>query len=439
MSLHVPSSSLPRVVIAGGGFGGLRLAQALDSSRFQVVLIDHHNYHQFPPLIYQVASSGLEPSSIAFPFRSAFRRKKNFLFRMASVHGVREQEQLLETSVGTIHYDYLVLACGATTNFFGNEEVARHSLPMKTLYESMNLRNVLLQNLEKALVTDDEAERTALLTVAIVGGGPTGVEIAGALAEMKRYVLPKDYPDLDASRFTIHLLDAAPRLLGAMSEKSSATARRELEAMGVEVSTGTMVSGYDGQLLKLQDGRELASRNVIWVSGIVANTLDGLPEEALGRGKRLLVDEHNQVLGHPRIYAVGDQSLMTSDPAYPNGHPQMAQPALQQAKLLAENLLAIEDGRPQKPFRYKDLGSMATIGRNKAVAEIGKAKWGGFSAWVLWLVVHLRSILSVRNKLVVLLNWLWNYVIYDRSLRLILKRHIPKDPYEARQERLAQR
>lgn len=417
----------------------MRLAQALDSSRFQVVLIDHHNYHQFPPLIYQVASSGLEPSSIAFPFRSAFRRKKNFLFRMASVHGVREQEQLLETSVGTIHYDYLVLACGATTNFFGNEEVARHSLPMKTLYESMNLRNVLLQNLEKALVTDDEAERTALLTVAIVGGGPTGVEIAGALAEMKRYVLPKDYPDLDASRFTIHLLDAAPRLLGAMSEKSSATARRELEAMGVEVSTGTMVSGYDGQLLKLQDGRELASRNVIWVSGIVANTLDGLPEEALGRGKRLLVDEHNQVLGHPRIYAVGDQSLMTSDPAYPNGHPQMAQPALQQAKLLAENLLAIEDGRPQKPFRYKDLGSMATIGRNKAVAEIGKAKWGGFSAWVLWLVVHLRSILSVRNKLVVLLNWLWNYVTYDRSLRLILKRHIPKDPYEARQERLAQR
>lgn len=439
MSLHVPSSSLPRVVIAGGGFGGLRLAQALDSSRFQVVLIDHHNYHQFPPLIYQVASSGLEPSSIAFPFRSAFRRKKNFLFRMASVHGVREQEQLLETSVGTIHYDYLVLACGATTNFFGNEEVARHSLPMKTLYESMNLRNVLLQNLEKALVTDDEAERTALLTVAIVGGGPTGVEIAGALAEMKRYVLPKDYPDLDASRFTIHLLDAAPRLLGAMSEKSSATARRELEAMGVEVSTGTMVSGYDGQLLKLQDGRELASRNVIWVSGIVANTLDGLPEEALGRGKRLLVDEHNQVLGHPRIYAVGDQSLMTSDPAYPNGHPQMAQPALQQAKLLAENLLALEDGRPLKPFRYKDLGSMATIGRNKAVAEIGKAKWGGFSAWVLWLVVHLRSILSVRNKLVVLLNWLWNYVTYDRSLRLILKRHIPKDPYEARQERLAQR
>lgn len=439
MSLHVPSSSLPRVVIAGGGFGGLRLAQALDSSRFQVVLIDHHNYHQFPPLIYQVASSGLEPSSIAFPFRSAFRRKKNFLFRMASVHGVREQEQLLETSVGTIHYDYLVLACGATTNFFGNEEVARHSLPMKTLYESMNLRNVLLQNLEKALVTDDEAERTALLTVAIVGGGPTGVEIAGALAEMKRYVLPKDYPDLDASRFTIHLLDAAPRLLGAMSEKSSATARRELEAMGVEVSTGTMVSGYDGQLLKLQDGRELASLNVIWVSGIVANTLDGLPEEALGRGKRLLVDEHNQILGHPRIYAVGDQSLMTSDPAYPNGHPQMAQPALQQAKLLAENLLALEDGRPLKPFRYKDLGSMATIGRNKAVAEIGKAKWGGFSAWVLWLVVHLRSILSVRNKLVVLLNWLWNYVTYDRSLRLILKRHIPKDPYEARQERLAQR
>lgn len=439
MSLHVPASQLPRVVIAGGGFGGLRLAQALDASHFQVVLIDHHNYHQFPPLIYQVASSGLEPSSIAFPFRSAFRRKANFHFRLASVIGVREQEQLLETSVGAIHYDYLVLACGGTTNFFGNEEVARHSLPMKTLYESMNLRNVLLQHLEQALVTDDEAEREALLTVAIVGGGPTGVEIAGALAEMKRYVLPKDYPDLDASRFTIHLLDAAPRLLGAMSEKSSETARRELEAMGVEVRTHTMVSGYDGRVLKLQDGTELASRNVIWVSGIVANTVDGLPADTLGRGKRLLVDEHSQLLGHPRIFALGDQSLMTADPAYPNGHPQMAQVALQQAKLLAENLLALEEHKPLRPFRYKDLGAMATIGRNKAVAEIGKAKWGGFTAWVLWLVVHLRSILSVRNKLVVLLNWLWNYVTYDRSLRLILKRHIPKEPYEARQERLALR
>ena len=437
MSLHVPKSSLPRVVIAGGGFGGLRLAQALDASRFQVVLIDHHNYHQFPPLIYQVASSGLEPSSIAFPFRSAFRKRKNFHFRLASIIGVREQEQCLETSVGVIHYDYLVLACGGTTNFFGNEEVARHSLPMKTLYESMNLRNVLLQHIEKALVTDDPMEAQALLTVAIVGGGPTGVEIAGALAEMKRYVLPKDYPDLDAACFTIHLLDASPRLLGAMSEKSSETALRELQSMGVEVRTHTLVSGYDGKVLTLQDGTQLPSRNVIWVSGIVANTVEGLPADTLGRGKRLLVDEHSQVIGHPRIFAVGDQSLMMTDPAYPNGHPQMAQVALQQAKQLASNLKALEDGKPLAPFRYKDLGAMATIGRNKAVAEIGKMKWGGFTAWVLWLVVHLRSILSVRNKLIVLLNWLWNYVTYDRSLRLILKRHIPKEPYEARKERLA--
>ena len=437
MSINLPPSSLPRVVIAGGGFAGLKLAQALDSSLFQIILIDHHNYHQFPPLIYQVASSGLEPSSIAFPFRAAFKRKKNFIFRLANVIGVEPEQKQLITSVGEVPYDYLILACGGTTNYFGNEQVAKHSLPMKTLYESMNLRNVLLQNIEKALVSDNPETREALLTVVIVGGGPSGVEIAGALAEMKRYVLPKDYPDLDAARFTIHLLDAAPRLLGAMSEKSSETALRELLSMGVEVRTHTLVSGYDGKVLMLQDDTKLPSRNVIWVSGIVANTVEGLPADTLGRGKRLLVDEHSQVIGHPRIFAVGDQSLMTTDPAYPNGHPQMAQVALQQAKQLASNLKALEDGKPLAPFRYKDLGAMATIGRNKAVAEIGKMKWGGFTAWVLWLVVHLRSILSVRNKLIVLLNWLWNYVTYDRSLRLILKRHIPKEPYEARKERLA--
>ncbi|WP_297175911.1 NAD(P)/FAD-dependent oxidoreductase [uncultured Porphyromonas sp.] len=435
MSINIPQSSLPRVVIAGGGFGGLKLAQSLDSDLFQVVLIDHHNYHQFPPLIYQVASSGLEPSSIAFPFRSAFRKKKNFLFRMAEVEGVDTLRSVLITSVGEVPYDYLVLACGGTTNFFGNEEVARHSLPMKTLYEAINLRNILLQNIEKALVSDDEARRDALLTVAIVGGGPSGVEIAGALAEMKRYVLPKDYPYLDSSLFRIHLLDASPRLLQAMSEKSSETAARGLAELGVEIHTGTMVSGYDGKTLTLSDGTEMQTRTVIWVSGIVANTIEGISAETLGRGRRILVDEHSQVLGLTNIFAIGDQSLMTADPKYPNGHPQLAQVALQQAKFLAHNLKARLQNQPESPFRYRDLGSMATIGRNRAVAEIGKAKWGGFTAWVLWLVVHLRSILSVRNKVVVLLNWIWNYVTYDRSLRLILKRNVPVEPYHQRLQR----
>lgn len=435
MSINIPQSSLPRVVIAGGGFGGLKLAQELDSRHFQVILIDHHNYHQFPPLIYQVASSGLEPSSIAFPFRSALRKKKGFVFRLSEVQGVAPERNLLLTSVGEVKYDYLILACGGTTNFFGNDQIARYSLPMKTLYESMNLRNVLLQNIEKALVSDDEERRNALLTVAIVGGGPSGVEIAGALAEMKRYVLPKDYPYLDSSLFRIHLLDASPRLLQAMSERSSETAARGLREMGVEIHTGTMVSDYDGKTLRLSDGSEMKTRTVIWVSGIVANAVEGIQAEALGRGRRILVDEHNEVKGLTNVFAIGDQCLMTADANYPNGHPQLAQVAIQQARLLARNLRARQEGKPLSPFHYKDLGSMATIGRNRAVAEIGGAKWGGFTAWMLWLVVHLRSILSVRNKVIVLLNWIWNYVTYDRSLRLILKRNIPVEPYHQREQR----
>ena len=435
MSINIPQSPLPRVVIAGGGFGGLKLAQELDSRHFQVILIDHHNYHQFPPLIYQVASSGLEPSSIAFPFRSALRKKKGFVFRLSEVQGVAPERNLLLTSVGEVKYDYLILACGGTTNFFGNDQIARYSLPMKTLYESMNLRNVLLQNIEKALVSDDEERRNALLTVAIVGGGPSGVEIAGALAEMKRYVLPKDYPYLDSSLFRIHLLDASPRLLQAMSERSSETAARGLREMGVEIHTGTMVSDYDGKTLRLSDGSEMKTRTVIWVSGIVANAVEGIQAEALGRGRRILVDEHNEVKGLTNVFAIGDQCLMTADANYPNGHPQLAQVAIQQARLLARNLRARQEGKPLSPFHYKDLGSMATIGRNRAVAEIGGAKWGGFTAWMLWLVVHLRSILSVRNKVIVLLNWIWNYVTYDRSLRLILKRNIPVEPYHQREQR----
>jgi len=435
MSINIPQSPLPRVVIAGGGFGGLKLAQELDSRHFQVILIDHHNYHQFPPLIYQVASSGLEPSSIAFPFRSALRKKTGFVFRLAEIQGVAPERNLLLTSVGEVKYDYLILACGGTTNFFGNDQIARHSLPMKTLYESMNLRNVLLQNIEKALVSDDEERRNALLTVAIVGGGPSGVEIAGALAEMKRYVLPKDYPYLDSSLFRIHLLDASPRLLQAMSERSSETAARGLREMGVEIHTGTMVSDYDGKTLRLSDGSEMKTRTVIWVSGIVANAVEGIQAEALGRGRRILVDEHNEVKGLTNVFAIGDQCLMTADANYPNGHPQLAQVAIQQARLLARNLRARQEGKPLSPFHYKDLGSMATIGRNRAVAEIGGAKWGGFTAWMLWLVVHLRSILSVRNKVIVLLNWIWNYVTYDRSLRLILKRNIPVEPYHQREQR----
>lgn len=425
-SSHLPSTGLPRVLIVGGGFAGLKLAQSLDSRLFQVVLLDRNNYHQFPPLIYQVASSGLEPSTIAFPFRSAFHRKGNFYFRLATLERIDVAHKRVQTDIGAIDYDFLVLACGATTNFFGNERIAAHALPMKTLNESIRLRNVLLQRLEQAVCASEE-ERRELLNIVVVGGGPTGVEIAGALAEMKRYVVPKDYPDLGTDLMRITLLDASPRILAAMSEQSSAKALRGLQELGVEVCTDTFVDDYDGRQLSLRGGRRLATRSVIWVSGIVANETSGLTEASLGRGQRIVVDAYNRVEGYEDVFALGDQCIMTTDANYPQGHPQMAQVALQQAKLLAENLKRLQAAQAMKGFMYKDLGSMATIGRNRAVAEIGRMKWGGFTAWVLWLVVHLRSILSVRNKLVVLLNWVWNYFTYDRSLRIILKQDTERE------------
>ncbi|MDY5813059.1 MAG: NAD(P)/FAD-dependent oxidoreductase [Bacteroides sp.] len=425
-SSHLPSTGLPRVLIVGGGFAGLKLAQSLDSRLFQVVLLDRNNYHQFPPLIYQVASSGLEPSTIAFPFRSAFHRKGNFYFRLATLERIDVAHKRVQTDIGAIDYDFLVLACGATTNFFGNERIAAHALPMKTLNESVRLRNVLLQRLEQAVCASEE-ERQELLNIVVVGGGPTGVEIAGALAEMKRYVVPKDYPDLGTDLMRITLLDASPRILAAMSEQSSAKALRGLQELGVEVCTDTFVDDYDGRQLSLRGGRRLATRSVIWVSGIVANETSGLTEASLGRGRRIVVDAYNRVEGYEDVFALGDQCIMTTDANYPQGHPQMAQVALQQAKLLAENLKRLQAAQAMKGFMYKDLGSMATIGRNRAVAEIGRMKWGGFTAWVLWLVVHLRSILSVRNKLVVLLNWVWNYFTYDRSLRIILKQDTERE------------
>lgn len=430
MNANIPDSKLPRLVIIGGGFGGLKLAQKIDDKKFQTVLIDKNNYHQFPPLIYQVASSGLEPSSIAFPFRSVLRRRKNFYFRLAALEAVDTENKTIRTNIGELKYDYLVLACGGTTNYFGNKHIARYALPMKSLYESMNLRNVLLQNIEKSLFTTKPEERDALLNIVIVGGGPSGVEIAGALAEMKNYVIPKDYPDLDIRHFHIHLIDASPRLLLAMSPQSSEAAKNGLKSLGVELHQNTLVTDYDGETITFKDNTTLRSKTVIWVSGIIANAVEGVPSDAIGHARRILVDEYNAIKGIRDVYVIGDQSLLTDDPKYPHGHPQLAQVALQQASQLAVNLKRIEEKKALHPFRYKDLGSMATIGRNRAVAEIGKIKWSGFLAWVLWLVVHLRSILSVRNKVVVLFNWMWNYVTYDRSLRLILKRNIPTEPHE---------
>lgn len=433
MSINIQRNQKKRVVIVGGGLGGLRLAEDLYGSGMQVVLIDKNNFHQFPPLIYQIASAGIDPSSISFPFRQIFRKRKDFYFRMAEARMVDTEKKILQTSIGKIDYDYLVLAAGATTNFFGNKNIEEWAIPMKTVPEAMGLRNALLSNFERALTCATEEERQELLNVVIVGGGATGVEIAGALAEMRRYVIPYDYPDMDSSLMHIYLIEAGDRLLAGLSQESSQKAYEFLKSMGVDIQFGKMVTDYRDHKVVMKDGTEIPTRTFLWVSGIRANAMPGIDESHLGRGFRFKVDEYNRILGVEDVFAIGDQCLQTSNSAYPNGHPQVAQVAIQQAKNLAKNLKLINQGADSSEltaFHYKNLGSMATIGRNKAVVEIGKFHSQGFFAWVLWLVVHLRSILGVKNKMMVLLNWLWKYVSYNDSIRMITYATKPREVEE---------
>ena len=433
MSINIQRNQKKRVVIVGGGLGGLRLAEDLYGSGMQVVLIDKNNFHQFPPLIYQIGSAGIDPSSISFPFRQIFRKRKNFYFRMAEARMVDTEKKILQTSIGKIDYDYLVLAAGATTNFFGNKNIEEWAIPMKTVPEAMGLRNALLSNFERALTCATEEERQELLNVVIVGGGATGVEIAGALAEMRRYVIPYDYPDMDSSLMHIYLIEAGDRLLAGLSQESSQKAYEFLKSMGVDIQFGKMVTDYRDHKVVMKDGTEIPTRTFLWVSGIRANAMPGIDESHLGRGFRFKVDEYNRIPGVEDVFVIGDQCLQTSDAAYPNGHPQVAQVAIQQAKNLAKNLKLINQGADSSEltaFHYKNLGSMATIGRNKAVVEIGKFRSQGFFAWVLWLVVHLRSILGVKNKMMVLLNWLWKYVSYNDSIRMITYATKPREVEE---------
>lgn len=421
MSFNIKKNEKKRVIIVGGGFGGLKLANLLNNSGLQVVLVDKNDYHQFPPLIYQVASSGMEVSSISFPFRKIFRKRKDFYFRMAEVRAIFPDKKIIQTSIGKAEYDYLVFAAGTTSNFFGNAEIADEAMPMKTVAEAMGLRNALLSNLERAVTCATDEERQELLNVVVVGGGATGVEISGALSQMKRYVIPYDYPDMNANRMHIYLVEAADRLLSGMSQDSSAKAKEFLEKMGVEIKLQKMVTGYKDHKVLLKDGTAIPTRTLIWVSGVRANTIQGLDGDLLGHGQRIIVDEYNRVKGLDGVFAIGDQCIMNGDPNYPKGHPQLAQVAIQQATNLAANLKKIVNGDNNlSPFRYKNLGSMATVGRNKAVAEIGRVHTQGFFAWLLWLVVHLRSILGIRNKLMVFMNWLWNYITYDDSIRMIV-------------------
>jgi NADH dehydrogenase len=420
MNANIPETKLKRVVIIGGGFGGLRLASDLPKNVFQVVLLDKNNFHQFQPLLYQVATAGLEPSSIAFPFRKVFSKRKDFHIRLTEVLSVHPDRQVVETTIGNINYDYLVLATGATSNFFGNQEVEKNSLPMKSIQEALTLRNNLFQRFEDALIASNKEELKMFLNIVIVGGGPTGVEISGTLAEMKQFILPKDFPDMDFSDLSIYLIEGSDRLLNSMSPVSSEIAQKYLEKMGIKVLTNTLVDSYDGSYAYLKNGDKIPTKTFIWAAGVRGNTLKGIAPETIIPGNRIRVNPFNQVEGYPNVFAIGDVACMV-DETNTKGHPQMAQPAIQQGRLLAQNLLKMEKGKKLTPFKYKDLGSMATIGRNKAVAELPGYKFQGFFAWLVWLIVHLKSILGVRNKFLVLINWVWNYITYDLSLRLIIR------------------
>lgn len=419
MDVQIPKSNKKRIVVVGGGFGGLTLINKLGSKYFQIVLVDRNNYHQFQPLLYQVASSGLEQGSISFPFRKHFHKKKNFYFRLADVKEIDSKSNQIKTSIGNIGYDYLVLAAGTTTNFFGNKEIEEQALPMKTVEEALELKNTLLTNLEKALDCSDVETRKELLNIVIVGAGATGVEIAGALSEMRRYIIPKDYPDLKKNNLNIYLIEGSNKVLGNLSEESSANALKALKKMGVNVILNKRVTAYKDNKVIMDDESFIATKTLVWVSGVASQHFEGLPDEVVGHAGRLLVNEYNQLQNSSNIFVLGDLCLQY-EKSYPKGHPQVAPVAIQQGKLLASNLKKLEKGEALKPFKYFNQGTLATIGRNKAVADIKSLRLHGFIAWMVWMLVHLRSILGVRNKLTVLFDWIWNYLTYDQSMRFII-------------------
>ena len=418
--LPIPSSEFPRVVIVGGGFGGIELAKRLKKKEVQVLMLDRHNYHTFQPLLYQVATGGLEADSIAFPLRKIFKKQKNFIFRVTEVTKVIPEQNTLETSIGNIHYDYLVIATGSDTNFFGQKEIEHYSMPMKTIPEALNLRSMILQNLEEALIETDPVKKDSLLNFVVVGGGPTGVELSGALAELKAHVLPHDYPELDISKVDIYLVEGSPKVLGVMSEQASKKSKEFLEEMGVTVLTDVRVEGYDGKVIKLSNNQSINTQNVLWSAGVKGALVDGLPKEVIARGNRILADEYNRVIGFNNIFAIGDVAAVITN-EQPNGLPGVAPVAIQQGKQLAKNIIHLIKQEKPEPFKYFDQGSMATVGRNRAVVDMGKIRFQGIFAWFVWMFVHLMSLVGFRNKLVTFVNWVWSYFSYDRGTRLIIR------------------
>lgn len=434
-TMNIPKTDKPRVVIVGGGFGGIQLARLLAKAPVQVVLFDRNNYHTFQPLLYQVSTAGLEPDSIAFPLRKVFNKQRNMFFRWGEVQRIIPEANRIETSIGELEYDYLVFASGSTTNFFGMKTVAENAMPMKSVSEALNLRSTILQAFEEATLTDDTKERQELMTFVVVGGGPTGVETAGALAELKKHVLQHDFPELDLRLMRIYLLEASPRLLNGMSDIAGEKAVQFLQQLGVNVLLGAAVKDYDGSAIKLQDGSAITSKTLIWAAGVVGEMPEGLDKSIIQRGNRIKVDAHNRVEGHANIFAIGDVAAMPgTDERFPNGHPMVAPVAMQQGQLLARNFPKLLAGQELEAFRYFDKGSMATVGRNKAVVDIHKVRFQGWLAWVAWLGLHLLMLVGFRNKLIVLTNWVWNYISYDRGTRLIVRPFKKKKRTEAVEE-----
>ena len=440
MNPNIPKTDRKRVVIVGAGFGGLKLARKLSRRKeFQVVLVNKHNYHEFQPLYYQVATAGLEANSILFPLRAVFGNCKNVHIRVTTVTGIRPADKAIDTELGPIEYDYLVIATGADTNFFGQQNFIEKALPMKSVAEAIGLRNRMLQNFEDALSVETLEERDGLMDVVVVGGGPTGVELCGTLAEMRKTVLPRDYPELDFKMMDIFLIESGGELLGPMSVQSQTHALKYLQDLGVIIRLNTRVKDFDGRIVTMNDGSTLRTNNVIWAAGVKASLLMGLPPEVIGRGGRILVNRYNQVQGFTDVFAIGDVALMSEPPDWPNGHPQVAQPAIQQGRHLVKNLVRWVHNEQPEAFTYHDLGTMATVGRGLAVVDLPFWHFQGFFAWLTWLFVHLMAIVGVKNRLAIFVNWMFNYLTYNNSLRLIIRQKMPAGDLSEMQEKLADR
>ncbi len=424
------TSRFPQVVIIGGGFGGLEVAKALADQPVDVLMLDKHNYHTFQPLLYQVATGSLEAGSIAFSLRKNFDDQKNFRFRVAEAIQINPEKNTIDTTIGEIAYDYLVIATGSNTNFFGNKDIEHHAMPMKSIPEALNLRYMILQNLEEAVLKNTKEEREPYLNFVLVGAGPTGVELAGALAELRNNILTKDYPELKKDEMKVYLVDFMPRVLSSMSEQASSAAKDFLTKMGVEVLVNVKVDNYDGETITFEGGKSIRTKNVIWSAGVMGSVPEGLEKEIIVRGNRVKTDNICRVEGFENIFAIGDVAAMITNDT-PKGHPGVAQVAIQMGKTTGKNILHLIKGEATEPFKYFDKGSLATIGRNKAVADLGKIKFQGFFAWVVWMFVHLISLLGFRNKVIVFISWIGSYISNNGGSRLIIRRFVKEVPQEA--------